>query len=315
MQSFPISLYSQPVRYCKQCIMSALTLLSTISMLTSKLQIPLNNLLQSKSVTDITLAYSTESTAIIQAASKAIESAHHYWWTINIDSDVEIEPLAYDIIALWPISSSQDRNFVILTLEVSLNVTDRMTYCISLVLCSYLVLVEINDTINQTYLHELIVNLRSQNVIHYVALLLYTIDTAEKVKFSFIANNGELIILDHFDNNEVDLYDRIFKDQYRLFRTSETINMFVKEFSPDLYKNNPYDAFETEEIFVAGSYVHLAIMIGRYFDGKVKFFMKNLLKDKIPQYEEWIRNAMANKRRIVKESMLPLSYIDNEYDS
>lgn len=295
--------------------MSALTLIYSISLLTAKLQIPLNNLLKSKSITEVTLAYSTESADIAQAASRTIEKAHQYWCTINIDRN-DIEPIEYYFKALFPISVAQHRNFVILTLEVSRNVTEHMSFCFGLILCSYLVFVESNGSLDHQYLHKIIVDLRSSDVIHYVALLLFSMDAVERVQLCFIANNGELIVLDHFDNDD-DVYDRVFKDQYKLFRTSEAINMFVEEYSPDIYKIKSDDAITANETFVAGSYVFLANMIGRYFDAKVKFCMLDPLKDmaNFSEYKEWIPSHIANENRFATEEILPLSYIEDKFDS
>lgn len=293
--------------------MFALTLISSLSLLTLKLHTPLTNLLQSKYVSEVTLAYSNESANVAQAASRTIENAHQYWCTINIDRG-GVEPINYHYKALYPISVAQFRNFVILTLEVSRNVTKRMTFCFGLILCSYLVLVETNGSLDHNYLHKLIVDLRSSDIIHYVALLLYSMDVAEKVRVCFIANNGELIVFDHFDNLD-EVYDRVFKDQYKLFRNSQTMNMYAREFSPDIYKIKPNGAVTSEEIYVGGSYVYLANMIGRYFDAKVKFFMRDVLKNKKPEYKEWVVSHIENENRIVTEEILPLSYIENKYDS
>lgn len=294
--------------------MSALTVtLHSITLLTSILHVPLNNLLKSEYITDVTLAYySTDTTGIAQAASSIIKCAHQKWRIINMNLEFELD--AYYTKAHLFEYSAQDKHFIILSLEVSQNITSETKLCFDFVLCSYLVLVETNNfPMNHTYLHDLIVKLRAGNFIHYVALLLYSAVDVE-VKICFISNNGELIVLDHFDTVD-NAYDRVFKEQYELFRTSETINMFAMEFTSEIYMTKPYNAVNIEEKFVTGGYVYLAIMIGRYFDAKVRFYMQNVSIAQDPEYEEWTIGYVESKHKTTADEILPLSHILNIYDS
>lgn len=175
--------------------MSELNLLLPISLLTQSMQIPLNMLLQSEFVNLVTLVYSNKTIEAATAASNAINNAQQYWQTINVDRSFNLFRY-YTKVENDRVFSAQDRDLIILALNVNL-LTTQQNYCLGFLLCSFLVIIENENIIDdlKNYIKDLIVKIRSANVIHFLAILVYS-KMGDKGQFYFLSDNNEIIQLD-----------------------------------------------------------------------------------------------------------------------
>lgn len=252
--------------------MSGLSLLLPISLVTQSMQIPLNKLLQSEFVTHVALVYNNNSIESATAISAAINNAHQHWRTFNDDTAFN-KTRYYHKELRDRTASAQNRDLIILAVNVE-QLPTQDDYCLGFLLCSYLIIIEkesiIDDVTN--YLKDLIMRMRSDNAIHYLAILVYS-KMGEIGQLYFLSDNNQLIHLVPLDEN---IYDRIYTEQYKVYRDSATLNIYAPQFSPNMYTVKTKNE-DSKEILIAGNFAYLANMIGRYFDTSVAICHEDLL--------------------------------------
>lgn len=258
--------------------MSGLSLLLPISLMTQSMQIPLNKLLQSEFVTHVALVYNNNSIESSTAISAAINNAHQHWQTFNDDTAFN-KSRYYQKELTDRTPSAQNRDLIILAMNVE-QLPTQVDYCLGFLLCSYLIIIEKESIIDDLtkYLKDLIMRLRSDNLIHFLAIMVYS-KNGEIGQLYFLSDNNQLIHLDPLllilDEN---IYDRIYTVQYKVYRDSATLNIYAPQFSPNMYKTKAKNE-DRKEIFIAGNFAYLANMIERYFDTSVVICHEDLLRE------------------------------------
>lgn len=254
--------------------MIGLNLLLPISLLGQSMHIPLNIILQSEFVNLVTLVYSNSTTESATAASEVMINAHQHWKTINIDRAFN-KTRYYTKTFRDRSASAQYRDLVILALNAT-QLPPQENYCLEFLLCSFLVILEKESIIDDPmqYIPNLILKVRSTNVIHFLAVLVYS-KMGDIGQIYFLSDDKELILLPLRWNGSI--YDRVYREQYNVFRTYETMDIYVPKFSANMYRTWP-KTDDQRATFIAGSYAYLANMIGRYFDTIVVLCSENVLR-------------------------------------
>lgn len=244
--------------------MLAPNVLLNITLLTQNLYIPLNKLLQTEYVRYTTLVYNDYSIDVATAVSNAIEGAHTSWKLINVDKTLNAS--RYNNKSEKK-TNAQDRELIILTQNVK--ISSKKTYCFGSVLCSYLVIVEKESFFyDRENIRNLFLKVRYGK--KWVLAILFYTKFGNVDHLYFMADNHELIHLDamQFDNKT---YTRVFREQYKVYRNYVPLSIFVGPFSDNIYKiktKTPGGDIISEGV-VAGNFVYLANMIGRYLDARV----------------------------------------------
>lgn len=290
-----------------------LNVLANIAFLTQNLHIPLGNLLQSQYVHYVTLVYDNNTFDVATAASNAIKSAHKPWIIINADKAL-IASRYYKQSKKKTIA--QDRDLIILTQNIK--VSENRTYCFGSVLCSYLILVEKESIFyDRKNIRNIIFNIRyKRKWINFLAILLYS-RMGYVEQLYFVSDNYELI---HFDALQwgTQIYDRVFRQQYNIYRNYEPLlHILVGPFSKNIYKIKPEKLggykIDTFDGLVAGNYVYLANMIGRYLDSEVLISKQELIEFKkdstesLALIEDFAKRTKAEKTYKVADEVLPYS--------
>lgn len=111
--------------------------------------------------------------------------------------------------------------------QLVLKMPTKEDYCLGFLLCSYLVLIEKESIIDDLmkYLKDLILKIRSANVIHFLAIMVYS-KAGDIGQLYFLSDNNELVHLDpmQWDGS---VYDRVYKKQYNAYRDHETLDIYV----------------------------------------------------------------------------------------